>query len=270
MNENETRQLIDRSIILGILKSIKVDGENRYISTMMPRRLFTYVTFEEGWEKVPLNVRKILSEWMHRVYYYDRYTSMAEKMKKGEPVQRLPNEDILLLDEVLEMIDAAHDFAVIKCNCRALDQHCDYEVETCIRFDHEAMDLEKKGLGKNLTKEEARNLVISLNKAGHIHTGSNKWKDEGLGHLCNCCTCCCYPFRAGVELGLEKMWPKSHYIAGYNEDVCIQCGVCISRCQFGAYTKKDERIEYDPEKCWGCGLCANTCPTKAITINALN
>jgi NAD-dependent dihydropyrimidine dehydrogenase PreA subunit len=268
MNEIDTRKLIEKGIVRGVLKTKKIDEETRYFSTMMPRRLFTYVTFEEGWSDIPLNVRKILSEWMHRVYYYERYKPMSEKMKRGETVQRLPNEDILLLDEVLEMVDAAHDFAVIKCNCRALDQHCDYEVESCIRFDHEAIDLEKKGLGKKLTKEETRELIIQLNKAGHIHTGSNKWREEGLGHLCNCCNCCCYPFRAGVELGLEKMWPRSHFVANYDEDKCIQCGLCVRRCQFGAYTNQDE-INYDPEKCWGCGLCSDTCPSKAITMISL-
>lgn len=269
LSTEEIAQLVERSIVRGVVKSRKVDGETRFFTTMMPRRLFTYVTYEEGWEDVPLNVRKILSEWMHRVYYYDRYTPMAERMKKGEPVQRLPNEDILLLDEVLEMVNAAHEFAVIKCNCRALDQHCDYEVESCIRFDHEAEDLERKGLGRKLTKEEARELIISLNKAGHIHTASNKWREEGVGHLCNCCNCCCYPFRAGVELGLEKMWPKSHYVAEYDEERCIQCGVCVSRCQFGAYTNSSG-IRYDAGKCWGCGLCSNTCPSVAITMKPLD
>jgi len=269
LGEEETQQLIDKCIIRGILKNRKVDGETRYFTTMMPRRLFTHVTFEEGWSDVPLNVRKILSAWMHRVYYYVKYSPMAEKMKRGEPVQRLPNEDILLLDEVLEMVDAAHAFAVIKCNCRALDQHCDYEVETCIRFDHEAEDLERKGLGKKLTKDEARELIIRLNKAGHIHTASNKWREEGLGHLCNCCNCCCYPFRAGVELGLEKMWPRSHYVAEYEEEKCIQCGVCVTRCQFGAYKMDKGQIRYDAEKCWGCGLCSDTCPSDAISMSPL-
>ena len=83
LSKEETQQLIDRSIVRGILKNRKVDGETCYFTTMMPRRLFTHVTFEEGWSDVPLNVRKILSAWMHRVYYYERYTPMAEKMKRG-------------------------------------------------------------------------------------------------------------------------------------------------------------------------------------------
>ena len=136
------------------------------------------------------------------------------------------------------------------------------------------------GRGKRLSRDEMKDLIISLDKKGLMHTGNKNWKTMGLGLLCSCCTCCCYPFRAGIELELKGLWPKSYYIAEYNPKECTYCGLCVRRCRFGAWEhdgtsvevrgKKRKNVIYDPEKCWGCGLCATTCAPDAIIMKALD
>jgi Pyruvate/2-oxoacid:ferredoxin oxidoreductase delta subunit len=190
----------------------------------------------------------------------------------------MPNEDILLLDEVLEMVDNADDFAVSTCDCRSLDENCEFPTETCIRFNEEAKSIVALNRGKRLTREKMRELVINLDKKGLIHTGNKNWKVDGPKHLCSCCACCCYPFRAGVELELKGLWPRSYYVASFDASKCTQCGACVKRCQFGAWALDDvvktegktrKNVVYDAERCWGCGLCANSCPSKAITMKSL-
>jgi ferredoxin len=88
------------------------------------------------------------------------------------------------------------------------------------------------------------------------------------------------PFRAGIELGFKGMLPRSHYIAVFDPGKCSYCGICMRRCQFGAWEhdgttvkvngKMKGNIVYNSEKCWSCGLRANTCPSDAITMKALN
>ena len=52
-------------------------------------------------------------------------------------------------------------------------------------------------------------------------------------------------------------------------DDCIDCGVCLDPCRFGAVLTVD-REEYgagyaiDPIACEGCGVCVMLCPTKVI------
>ena len=101
MTREETSELLENCNLRGIVRKKIEGGETLYSVTQFPRRLFHFVTFEKGWNEFPQHIRRILSEWMHRVYYYDRYRPTARKLKRGEPVSALPNEDILLLDEVL-------------------------------------------------------------------------------------------------------------------------------------------------------------------------
>ena len=50
---------------------------------------------------------------------------------------------------------------------------------------------------------------------------------------------------------------------------CIDCGVCLEPCRFGAVQlvdREDDDAAYaiDPTACEGCGVCVWLCPTKAI------
>ena len=53
---------------------------------------------------------------------------------------------------------------------------------------------------------------------------------------------------------------KSHIL----EELCIQCGVCVTSCQDGAHQaidwNKDRFPVVDKERCTGCGLCKVVCP----------
>jgi NAD-dependent dihydropyrimidine dehydrogenase PreA subunit len=120
-----------------------------------------------------------------------------------------------------------------------------------------------------------------------MHTGDPQWRSRGLGAICNCCACDCYPFRAAQVLGSKGTWPQSRYLAHYDPEACNLCGACVKRCHFGAFYHEGERevapasrparsgarvkaaVSYNPALCWGCGLCANTCPSGAITMEPL-
>ncbi len=49
---------------------------------------------------------------------------------------------------------------------------------------------------------------------------------------------------------------------------CIQCGLCVEKCRFGAIKLSEDSIEMDPFACEGCGLCARICPQGAITMKS--
>ncbi|OEU68155.1 MAG: (4Fe-4S)-binding protein [Desulfovibrio sp. S3730MH75] len=50
-------------------------------------------------------------------------------------------------------------------------------------------------------------------------------------------------------------------------DTCVQCGMCVEHCKFGAIS--DEFIII-PEKCEGCGVCSFICPEGAVTVEPRN
>jgi len=196
--------------------------------------------------------------------------------RPGEAENSLPNDTVLLLGEVEEMLDAATHIAVQPCDCRRLGQFCDRPVGTCITLDSAALQLLDRGHGQALTREEAKELVRWADQKGLMHTADSEWQTRGLHAICNCCACDCYPFRAARELGSKGAWPRSRYVAVHNAALCNLCGACVKRCHFdafyhdGAAIGADERekpnVSFDADRCWGCGLCANTCPSGAIAM----
>ncbi|SDL11093.1 MinD superfamily P-loop ATPase, contains an inserted ferredoxin domain [Maridesulfovibrio ferrireducens] len=50
-------------------------------------------------------------------------------------------------------------------------------------------------------------------------------------------------------------------------ELCVQCGLCVEHCKFGAIS---ENFSIIPEKCEGCGVCAFVCPAEAVTEHPRN
>jgi ferredoxin len=255
-------------------------------------RLDHFAKFE-NWDDIPAVARSTIDRRFLREFIAKHRPTVERKMQHLEADNALPNDTILLLSEVEEMIGAATDIVVQPCDCRRLAQNCDRPVETCIWLDEGARKSLDRGFGRPLTREEAVELVRWADRKGLMHTGDSEWRARGLHAICNCCACDCYPFRAAQELGSKGVWPRSRYIAAYDAERCNRCGACVKRCHFAAFyhpqvtghpdatgslatpatgergdTVKQE-VRFDPERCWGCGLCANGCPSGAIVMEML-
>ncbi len=52
-----------------------------------------------------------------------------------------------------------------------------------------------------------------------------------------------------------------------NEEQCVNCGLCLSYCPSGVYSRDDDwNIFMDLSKCVKCGRCQDICPFKAIKL----
>ncbi len=53
-----------------------------------------------------------------------------------------------------------------------------------------------------------------------------------------------------------------------DDNVCTQCGACISVCPTGALAVNRETmvVEFDPSKCVACELCVKACPPRAMFV----
>ena len=58
----------------------------------------------------------------------------------------------------------------------------------------------------------------------------------------------------------------SSFIAKYEPDVCVGCGVCLGRCQMEAISNDGGGISLNTDRCIGCGLCVSTCPNGALKL----
>ncbi len=278
MARDEAAALLERAYSREVVHRHAEGDEAAYSPADFYARLDHFAKFE-NWDDIPAEDRLLIDRRFLDAFIERHRPNVERKMQGLAAENALPNDTVLLLGEVEEMIDAATDIIVQPCDCRRLRQACNKPVETCIWLDGGARAALDRGYGRRLTREEAKEIVRWADRKGLMHTADSEWQARGLHAICNCCADDCYPFRAAQELGSKGVWPRSRYVAAYDPDLCRQCGSCVKRCHFGAFYhdgttvevdgKQKPQVFYDPAKCWGCGLCANTCTERAITMASL-
>ncbi len=279
ISPEETQVLLASAYPRHVINRDTKDGVTTYTPATFYRRLDP-LSMYENWGDVPADARDAVIQWQLEEFINIWLPVVEELRVDPDKYIRIPNRDVLLLDEALAMVDAATEHVVVPCDCRAIVMACNRPSETCIRLDEGARRTLERGHGRRLTKDEMKALVVNADRNGLMHTGDRYWREHGgLFGFCNCCACDCYPFRGGIQLGMSHQWPRSHYIADRDMDKCEQCGLCVRRCHFDAFYhdgtktevngKRRRTVLFDPMKCWGCGLCATTCPDNAITMKPL-
>lgn len=261
---------LDRAWLRGVVD--KTD-DGRFQAGDFHERYDKWALFE-GWQDVPAEVMDQLNAW-ELEFYIDKHRPTVAGLKESRPA---PLEKVtpryLLLDETMEVIDAAPAVYLWPCNCRSMYHRCDKPVNTCLRFRN------SKGIGWEISKERAKELAVEFNRAGLMQCGEIGVKEDGslTGAICNCCSDCCYPHQLAEADDAAKIWPLSRYIARRVEDQCSSCGLCVKRCPFGAFTaqwvkndegKKRRQIGFEPDLCRGCGVCVTGCPDQAIEMDLL-
>ena len=122
-----------------------------------------------------------------------------------------------------------------------------------------------RGIAKEITKEEAWDVIKLSDESGLVHFVDNAEGD--IQHNCNCCGCACW----NVGNIRRRKIPRDALMATYflretDEDECISCGACVDVCPVDALELEDEFPTVDEEWCIGCGVCATVCPTGAAKM----
>jgi len=199
-------------------------------------------------------------------------------------------------EEVVKVLESKEYFAVTHCPCRTRKDFdpefpdCPHSTEVCLHFDRLAHYAVENGLGREITREETREILRHSAEEGLVHGISNML--EGIDTICNCCKCCCQFIEAHHKLGHAEAMTPSNYRAHTDPEYCIGCGLCIKRCPMEAIQLEDSpeaknritRITDDAGKvkelknkkgqvaavntdiCIGCGVCAYKCSTESLML----
>jgi Fe-S-cluster-containing hydrogenase component 2 len=170
-----------------------------------------------------------------------------------------------------QVIANAQRIAVAHCPCRVsyrlVGRGCEHPTEVCMKFDELADFVIEQGLARELSKEEALDVIRITEEAGLVHFVDNA---EGeIKHNCNCCGCACW----NVGNIRRRKTPRDAIMATYfmretDSEECSGCGECAAICPVEAVEMSDDVPIVDREWCIGCGVCATVCPTDAVVLKA--
>lgn len=268
--EEVDSRLQDLFVKGAVFKSARSDPPSYYMVRNVPQFHDATIVWPQATKEFLLAWRDFMdTEW------HDLAKVIAKMMPK--PLSRVipvgisiqVKNQILNFESINEIIDNAKQLAVTPCTCRLSMGKCDRPVETCIQVNRAAEYTLERGSGREISKEEAREICRNAEKEGLVHVTMNKHEVDAF--ICNCCPCCCLALPELIKAGTKVLDP-SRYVAEINADECTGCEVCHERCYFEAITWGDDDEIYsviNPDKCMGCGLCMVTCPADCIELKEI-
>jgi ferredoxin len=171
-------------------------------------------------------------------------------------------------DRLLAYIDKIETFAQVACHCRHVGEltgnPCSKPKDVCLAVGPGAKYMVEYGLGKAISREEARHVLKRAEDAGLVHVVSNTGKN--IDFICNCCLCHCDNLQAFKRFADYGRAAKSSFVARVQADDCVGCGNCLERCPMDALSMDDDLASVDKKSCIGCGLCVSVCPSAAIAL----
>ncbi|MBI9086867.1 MAG: 4Fe-4S binding protein [Desulfobacterales bacterium] len=215
---------------------------------------------------------KLVLKYFNRKVTKDAFGGKETKAYRYIPVNQSLNPDVQAIlphDRMETVLNNAERFAVAHCPCRVeaglMGRSCEHPLEVCLKFDEMAEYLIDHGIGRELTRAEAREIVRQAAEAGLVH-----FVDNAAGkvkHNCNCCGCACW----NVGSIRRRKIPRDELMAVYfiretDPGQCVGCGECMDICPVEAIRIEDDIAVVDEEWCIGCGLCATKCEFDALCI----
>jgi ferredoxin len=218
----------------------------------------------EFWNSLPPQVRSACIGYLQDIdiwavpYYL--------KGQADDVMQVIPFEEAV---KVIKNLPDDYVISVKDCDCRIYNNfHCDHPLEVCLHWKKqpEVNTSLDRGYARPVSKSAAAGILRAAYEGGLVHSYG-----ESLGGFCNCCACCCWAFKNMDKLRAKgynpkEIWYRADYVIRVDGDACVNCGLCVERCPFGALTKAGSRVEADEEKCWGCGACRPVCRKGALSI----
>ena len=254
----------------GLIFEATKEGKTIY---RLPRHIIQFHDASTLWVEAP---PALLDLW--RQYMEEEYPQVPAALKamKAPPFFRvIPiNENIeskskvLAYEDAAQIVDRASVIAVTNCPCRMIMRKCDKPIDVCLQINRGAEYAIKRGTGRKIHAEEAKNILRRAEEAGLVHLTENK---AALGTvICNCCACCCIGLPYMKNPSTSSMLVPSRYQAVIDGEFCTGCGICAEACPMDAISMiESEPAKLREEACIGCGVCTNVCPEDGIHLRVI-
>ncbi|NPV87489.1 MAG: 4Fe-4S dicluster domain-containing protein [Anaerolineae bacterium] len=194
-------------------------------------------------------------------------TESAGKIKLPIYVPIPDPRTVLPIDVISEIIKKEPLIAVAECYCRLAARErgkgCQHTTECCFMFNEAAQSLIESGVARQVTYEEAMQILYQCEEEGLVHNVDNC---EGkIKALCNCCSCCC-PVLDALQYHKKNIGAPSRFMVVYDEERCAHDFACVRVCPAFAVKVAGSARKVDYDSCIGCGLCVAACPEGALQM----
>jgi ferredoxin len=170
-------------------------------------------------------------------------------------------------ESATEIVSSSKAWGVINCLCRTqkalIGEPCSHPLDVCMILSDTPGVFDNNPNVHAQTLEEALATLQRAAEAGLVHSVSNN--RAGIWYICNCCTCSCGVLRGMRDLGIANVIARSAFVNQVDEDLCINCGTCVERCQFNALAL-DDILRVNNVRCVGCGVCVLACQEGALHL----
>jgi len=274
MSEKELIKILDNLAHRGLLFSGKTaSGEKGYALQQFGYG-FPQTFFWRGLHTPHAKtMAKLVVKYAKRDQIYQIYGSTETKAFRYIPsfFNIKPEEHAVFPLELMDqVVEKAKVIALVHCACRATAdllerRECTHPLENCMKYDELAEYVIETGIGKEITKTRALEIINSSEEQGLIHLVDNA--QEGIKHTCNCCHCCCWSVGTIRRRRIPRdVLMATYYIRKTDLDTCTGCGLCVDACPVNAVTMHDNLPVVDEEWCIGCGVCGRPCPVSAVQL----
>jgi NAD-dependent dihydropyrimidine dehydrogenase PreA subunit len=204
--------------------------------------------------------------------FIDEYNSSGIPQLRVIPIEETLEYQpgIASYDDIRELIETVGEpIAVAECICRQakelMGEPCKKTklVDSCFSFRAAAKSYLEKGLARQITKEEALELLRKAEDDGLVLQPGNSLRPM---NICTCCGCCCGILTHQKKISEPAKFFATNFYAEVDEDSCIGCGTCVERCNMDAIDVEDAMAKVDLTRCIGCGVCVPTCTSEAIKL----
>lgn len=279
MGESQLLPLLEGLCDKGLVMDIQSAGEMHYLPSPMVIGIFEFTMMRTGGD--PGRMAE-LSRLFFR-YLVDDPAFLAANYGNGEQLsvmRALPHEEavdpfmeVLDFERAEELVAGASRLAVGTCSCRHEKLHLGHEpcrapLETCTSFSFGADYLIRRGLAREVSRQEMTDIFNRSRELGLVLCADNVKRN--VTFVCHCCGCCCNALLGISRHGYENSVVSSSFIAEIKSDGCSGCGLCAKACPIDALTMPEKGRgklpQLDAKLCLGCGVCALACPTKACSL----
>jgi len=141
-------------------------------------------------------------------------------------------------EEVSKYLNDNDIFSVADCSCRtareAMGEGCGHlKEDMCIQMGHAAEYYIRTKRGRQITREEAFEIIKRAEENGLMHQIPNLDGSGKTHAICNCCGCSCLALRT-ASMFINADMVRSNYVSKVDKEKCVACGECVQNCPANA------------------------------------